>query len=80
MGQLRTATATLARLGRPPEEIMGQLSRLLADHGEETGATCLYASLRSRTRRCRFTSAGHPPPALRHPDGRVEIHRRAPAG
>jgi PAS domain S-box-containing protein len=73
MGQLRTATATLARLGCPPEEIMCQLSRLLAGHDVETGATCLYALYDPRTRRCRFTSAGHPPPAVRHPDGGVEF-------
>jgi PAS domain S-box-containing protein len=73
MGQLRTATAALTRLGRPPQEIMRQLSRLLADHDMETGATCLYALYDPRTRRCRFTSAGHPPPAVRHPDARVEF-------
>jgi PAS domain S-box-containing protein len=73
MGQLRTTTATLTRLGRPAEEIMRQLNRLLTDHGTEAGATCLYALYDPRTRRCRLTSAGHPPPAVRHPDGRVEF-------
>jgi GAF domain-containing protein len=61
MGQLRTTTAALARLGCPPEEIMGQLSDVVAEHGEETGATCLYALYDPASRRCRFTSAGHPP-------------------
>ena len=73
MGQLRTTTVALARLGSPPGEIMQQLSRLLADHDTETGATCLHALYDPATRRCRFTSAGHPPPAVRHPDGRVEF-------
>ena len=73
MGQLRTTTAALARLGHPPEEIMGQLSGVVAEHGEETGATCLYAHYDPASRRCRLTSAGHPPPALRHPDDRVEF-------
>ena len=36
MGQLRTTTAALARLGCPPEEIMAQLSGVVAEHGEET--------------------------------------------
>jgi serine phosphatase RsbU (regulator of sigma subunit) len=72
MGQLRTTTAALARLGCPPEEIMGQLSGVVAEHGEETGATCLYAQYDPASRCCRLTSAGHPPPALRHPDGKVE--------
>jgi PAS domain S-box-containing protein len=73
MGQLRTATAALARLGHPPEEIMAQLSGMVAGDGEETGATCLYAQYDPASRRCRLTSAGHPPPALRHPDGTVEF-------
>jgi GAF domain-containing protein len=76
MGQLRTATAALARLGRPPEETMAQLSRIAArrgDGGDETGATCLYAVYDPASRRCRFTSAGHLPPALRDPGGGVEF-------
>ena len=73
MGQLRTTTAALARLGHPPEEIMGQLSGVVAEHGEETGATCLYAQYDPASRRCRLTSAGHLPPALRHPDGTAEF-------
>ena len=52
---------------------MGQLSDVVADHGEETGATCLYALYDPASRRCRLTSAGHLPPALRHPGGRVDF-------
>jgi PAS domain S-box-containing protein len=73
MGQLRTTTAALARLGCPPEEIMRQLSDVVAEHGEETGATCLYALYDPASRRCRLTSAGHPPPALRHPGGTTDF-------
>jgi PAS domain S-box-containing protein len=73
MGQLRTTAAALARLGCPPEDIMSQLSAVLAEHGEETGATCLYALYDPASRRCRLISAGHPPPALRHPDGTTEF-------
>jgi serine phosphatase RsbU (regulator of sigma subunit) len=73
MGQLRTTTAALARLGCPPEEIMGQLSGVVAEHGQETGATCLYAQYDPASRRCRLTSAGHPPPALRDPSGTTEF-------
>ncbi|GAA4506805.1 SpoIIE family protein phosphatase [Actinoallomurus oryzae] len=73
MGQLRTTTAALARLGCPPEEIMRQLSGVAADYDDEIGATCLYALYDSESRRCRFTSAGHLPPALRHPGGSVEF-------
>jgi serine phosphatase RsbU (regulator of sigma subunit) len=52
---------------------MGQLSRVVAEHGEETGATCLYALYDPASRRCRLTSAGHLPPALCHPGGTVEL-------
>ncbi|HTU71989.1 MAG TPA: GAF domain-containing SpoIIE family protein phosphatase [Trebonia sp.] len=73
MGQLRTTTGALARLGCPPEQIMRQLSGVVATHGNEAGATCLHAQYDPATRRCRLTSAGHPPPALRHPDGSTEL-------
>jgi PAS domain S-box-containing protein len=73
MGQLRTTAAALARLGCPPGEIMAQLGGVVAEHGDETGATCLYAQYDPASRRCRLTSAGHPPPALRRPDGTAEF-------
>jgi len=73
MGQLRTTTAALARLGCPPGQIMRQLSGLLTAHGDEAGATCLYAAYDPASRRCWLASAGHPPPALRHPDGTTEF-------
>ena len=73
MGQLRTTTAALARLGCPPDQIMAQLSGVVASHGDEIGATCLYAAYDPASRRCQLTSAGHLPPALRHPGGTVEF-------
>jgi PAS domain S-box-containing protein len=73
MGQLRTTTTALAHLDCPPEEIMRQLSRVVAAHGEEAGATCLHATYEPSSRRCRLTSAGHPPPVLRAPDGSTEL-------
>lgn len=44
-----------------------------------TGATCLYAIYDPVSRRCTIARAGHPPPALVHPDGRVE-YVEVPAG
>jgi len=73
MGQLRTTTAALARLGHTAEEIMAQLSTVVAADADEAGATCLYAAYDLASRRCRLTSAGHLPPALRHPGGAVEF-------
>src|SRR5260221_271808 len=37
MGPLATPTAALARLGHPAEEIMAQLSNVVAAHGDEAG-------------------------------------------
>jgi len=73
MGELRTTTAALAHLGCPPGQIMAQLSGMVAADGEEAGATCLYAVYDPASRRCRLTRAGHMPPALLRPDGRVEF-------
>jgi serine phosphatase RsbU (regulator of sigma subunit) len=73
MGQLRTTAAALARLGCPPGEIIRRLSAVVAARGDEAGATCLHAVYDPRTRRCQLTSAGHPPPVLRHPDGSTEL-------
>jgi PAS domain S-box-containing protein len=73
MGQLRTTTATLARMGCPPEEIMAQLGGVVSAHGDESGATCLYAVYDPASRRCVLASAGHPPPALRYPGGTTEF-------
>ncbi|MGP3983610.1 SpoIIE family protein phosphatase [Streptomyces sp. KR80] len=47
------------------------------------GATCLYALYDPVTRRCAMASAGHPPPALVHPDGTVayaEVNPGPPLG
>ncbi|MFD3680258.1 SpoIIE family protein phosphatase [Streptomyces sp. NPDC058613] len=44
-----------------------------------TGATCLYAVYDPVSGRCVMASAGHPGPALVHPDGRVEFPE-LPAG
>jgi serine phosphatase RsbU (regulator of sigma subunit) len=52
---------------------MDQLSGVVAAQGEEAGATCLHAAYDPASRQCRLTSAGHPPPALRHPDGSTEF-------
>jgi len=73
MGQLRTTTMALVRLGCSPDEILRQLSAVVATLGEEAGATCVHAIYDPSSRRCRLASAGHPPPVLRHPDGEAEV-------
>ncbi|MGW1373011.1 SpoIIE family protein phosphatase [Streptomyces sp. NPDC002446] len=84
MGRLRTAVHTLANLDLPPDEVLSHLDDLvdrLAAEQEATderapqviGATCLYAVYDPVSRRCALARAGHPPPAVATPDGRVEF-------
>jgi PAS domain S-box-containing protein len=73
MGRLRTAVHTLADLELPPDEIMSHLNDLVMGMGEESYVTCLYALYDSTTQVCSIARAGHPPPALVHPDGSVHF-------
>ncbi|MFC8366048.1 SpoIIE family protein phosphatase [Streptomyces griseorubiginosus] len=73
MGRLRTAVHTLADLELPPAEILGHLNDIVGAMGEASYATCLYALYDSTTRVCSLARAGHPPPALVHPDGTVHF-------
>ncbi|MQY38758.1 hypothetical protein SRB17_67720 [Streptomyces sp. RB17] len=82
MGRLRTAVHTLATMDLPPDELLVQLDDTISRLAEEdldatdrtvadVGATCLYAVYDPVTRRCAMARAGHPPPAVVSPDGRV---------
>lgn len=73
MGRLRTALHTLADLELPPDEIMSHLNELVSGMGEESYVTCLYALYDSTTQICSIAGAGHPPPAVVHPDGTVHF-------
>ncbi|UNZ21552.1 SpoIIE family protein phosphatase [Streptomyces sp. 891-h] len=83
MGRLRTAVHNFSSLDPPPDELLGHLDELVtltdqdaAAAGDETtitGATCLYAIYDSVSRSCAIARAGHPAPALAHPDGTVEF-------
>jgi hypothetical protein len=73
MGRLRTAVHTLADLELPPDEIMGHLNHIVVGMGEESYVTCLYALYDSTTQVCSIARAGHPPPAMVHPDGSVHF-------
>ncbi|MCM2429956.1 SpoIIE family protein phosphatase [Streptomyces sp. RKAG337] len=89
MGRLRTAVHNFSTLDLPPDEVLGHLDELVgridqdqtaAGSGDDvTGATCLYAIYDPVTRLCTMARAGHPPPALVHPDGTVEFPE-LPAG
>ncbi|MBB4901325.1 serine phosphatase RsbU (regulator of sigma subunit)/PAS domain-containing protein/anti-sigma regulatory factor (Ser/Thr protein kinase) [Streptomyces griseostramineus] len=83
MGRLRTAVHNFSALDLPPDELLALLDELVAridqDEAQEehsapvTGATCLYAVYDPGSRHCSVARAGHPPPALVHPDGGVEF-------
>jgi PAS domain-containing protein len=73
MGRLRTAVHTLADLEIPPGELLARLDSLVTDLGDAAYATCLYAVYDPTNRTLSFASAGHPPPAVLHPDGSVRF-------
>ncbi|MEV6531219.1 SpoIIE family protein phosphatase [Streptomyces sp. NPDC051639] len=73
MGQVRTAIRAYTTVGRPPEEVMRSTNRLLIDLGTDLFASCLYLCLDPAREVAVMARAGHPPPLLRRPDGRVRV-------
>ncbi|MFJ4468236.1 SpoIIE family protein phosphatase [Streptomyces sp. NPDC089424] len=81
MGRLRTSIRTLADLDLPPDELLTRLDRTFIRLTEDEvaagagvpsmGATCVYAVYDPATSLCTLALAGHPPPAVAHPDGVV---------
>lgn len=72
MGRLRITAKALARHDQEPAALLGELDQCAQEAGIEL-ATCLYIRYDPATGRARLASAGHPPPLVRHPDGRVEL-------
>jgi GAF domain-containing protein len=73
MGQLRTAVRAYTTVGQEPHEVMRSTNRLLMDLGVELFASCLYLRLDPAHASAVMSRAGHPPPLLRRPDGRVRV-------
>ena len=78
MGRMRTEVRTLAELDLSPDELLARMDAAAARHAEDDdtralAASCLYLAYDPVSRQCTLASAGHPPPALRHPDGTVEF-------
>ncbi|MFD9653678.1 SpoIIE family protein phosphatase [Streptomyces mirabilis] len=73
MGQIRTAVRAYTTVGQPPEEVMRSTNRLLIDLGAELFASCLYLRLDPAREVAVMSRAGHPPPLLLRPDGRVRV-------
>ncbi|MBT2391977.1 SpoIIE family protein phosphatase [Streptomyces sp. ISL-1] len=95
MGRLRTTVRALAGMDLPPDELLTRLDDLVGQAAEEqseavgpsadlpaddaTGATCLYAVYDPVSRRCTMARAGHLPPAIVDPEGRLSFPE-LPAG
>jgi hypothetical protein len=79
MGQLRTATRTLATLDLPPAEMLTRLDQITAGLTDtETSATCLYVAYDPRAGTCDIARAGHPLPAIACPGLRTTFPRTPP--
>ncbi|MFH8519567.1 SpoIIE family protein phosphatase [Streptomyces gelaticus] len=78
MGRMRTTVRALAAMDFAPDELLARLDDLVAQSlgGEDDqalGLTCLYAIYDPVERHCVMARAGHLPPIVVAPDGRVEI-------
>ncbi|SDE02116.1 SpoIIE family protein phosphatase [Streptomyces prasinopilosus] len=73
MGQVRTAVHAHATAGASPDDVLTGTNRLLTDLDPGLFTSCLYVHLDLATHRACLATAGHPPPLLRHPDGRTEL-------
>ncbi|MFC8005311.1 SpoIIE family protein phosphatase [Streptomyces olivaceus] len=78
MGQVRTAVHAHATVGASPDDVLARTNRLLTDLDPGLFASCAYVHLDLAMRRACVALAGHPPPLVRHADGRVEPLRVPP--
>ena len=72
MAQLRNALRAFALDRMKPSSTMTRLNRL-AEETETAFATVTYVVVDADAGVCRYTSAGHPPPLVAFPDGRIEL-------
>ena len=73
MGQLRNALRAIAVERLKPPSALARLDRLASNGLDSTFATVVYAVFDSKAGVLRHSSAGHPPPVVAFPDGRVEL-------
>ncbi|MEG3627725.1 SpoIIE family protein phosphatase [Streptomyces poriticola] len=73
MGQLRSAVRAFALGDRSPDEVLNGTNHLLIDLDVGLFASCCYLRLDPVTGLARAARAGHPPPLVRHPDGRAQV-------
>ncbi|WP_329342821.1 SpoIIE family protein phosphatase [Streptomyces sp. NBC_01352] len=77
MGQLRSALSATSRVADGPAQALDVLGRYahVVDGAESATAVTTFIDFDRHT--ITYSSAGHPPPVLVHPDGRVEFLDRA---
>ncbi|MFF7468885.1 SpoIIE family protein phosphatase [Streptomyces sp. NPDC008092] len=73
MGRIRPALRSHAVCGTEPAQALTQANRQLVALDPGRFVSCLYAHLDLAHRRAVLSTAGHPPPVLRHPDGHAEV-------
>ncbi|MCU0274490.1 MAG: SpoIIE family protein phosphatase [Acidimicrobiales bacterium] len=73
MGQLRNAVRALADGEPTPVALLGRLDRFAATGAASVFSTIAVVELSADGDRIRTARAGHPPPLLLHPDGRVTV-------
>ncbi|MFF0730131.1 PP2C family protein-serine/threonine phosphatase [Streptomyces chartreusis] len=73
MGQLRSALSATSRVADGPAQALDVLGRYahVVDGAESATVATTFIDFDVRT--VTYSSAGHPPPVLVHPDGRVEF-------
>lgn len=77
MGQLRSALSATSRVAGGPAQALDVLGRYanVVDGAESATVVTTFVDFDHHT--ITYSSAGHPPPVLVHPDGRVEFLDRA---
>ena len=73
MGQLRNALRAISIERLKPPTALARLDRLATDSLDASFATVVYAIVDPAAGVLRFSSAGHPPPVIAYPDGRVDV-------
>ncbi len=73
MGSVRQSIRTAALINPEPTMVLEAVDRIVHAMGEERFVTAFVALLDPVTFELRYASAGHPPPALRGPDGTITL-------
>ncbi len=77
MAQLRNAIRAFSVERLKPSSALARLNRLADDVLDTSFATVLYLVLDTEKGVCKLSSAGHPPPVVAYPDGRVLLIEEA---